>query len=128
MADNSTARNWCFTIHSDNVDLDKDQVKYAVYQREVCPTTKKEHWQGFFVATAPIRFKKAKSILRDPTAHVEKCKGTAEQNIAYCTKEDSRKEGTDPVEIGSRASIGQGKRRVGGKGTMTGLPWNLPIW
>lgn len=107
-----TARNWCFTSFKDAVALDEECVKYAVYQREIAPDTKKEHWQGFFVANNPIRFKKAKSIVKDETAHVEQCKGTPDQNIAYCTKEESRKPGTEPIEIGDRSKIGQGKRQV----------------
>lgn len=107
---NKTARSWCFTSYANDLDIDTTKIKYGIAQREVCPTTNREHWQGYFSANNAIRFKAAKAIVRDNSAHVEPAKGTADQNYVYCTKLDSRKPDTQPWEFGSREALGQGKR------------------
>lgn len=107
-----TARNWCFTsfkVDEPSIEENVDKIKYGVYQREVAPETGKEHWQGFVSMRSPVRMTGIKAVIGDPAAHVEVVKGTPEQNIAYCTKDESRKEGTQPREFGCRQVFGQGK-------------------
>lgn len=112
MQQNKTARSWTFTSFADNINIDPSKVKYAIYQREVCPETGREHWQGYFTAHGAVRLTGAKAIIGDNTAHMEIAKGNAEQNHKYCTKDECRKEGTMPTEIGTLAKMGQGKRYV----------------
>lgn len=104
-----TSRAWTFTSYKEDINLLQEKIKYAVYQREICPTTGREHWQGYFQAKSPIRFKSAKAIVNDDSAHVEKAVASPEKNREYCTKEDCRKPGTMPVEIGEMPK-GQGHR------------------
>ncbi len=42
-------RHWCFTSYLEVLPLvfDKHVVRYCCYQREVCPETKREHFQGY---------------------------------------------------------------------------------
>lgn len=104
---NSTrrVRNWCYTLYSD-VPLDI-QSTFHVWQREKCPHTSNLHFQGFIILKTPQEFKKVKKLLGE-RVHIEEAKGSIEQNIAYCTKEDSRVEG--PWRTGSYENSGQGKR------------------
>lgn len=88
-------------------------VDYYVYQREVCPTTNRQHWQGYVLLklehkTTIGRIKS--KILNDQTAHIEQARGTPEQNKAYCTKTDTRLAGTASVEWGSFEHRGAGRR------------------
>lgn len=75
--------------------------RYLAVGREVCPTTKREHWQGY-VAFKSAKARSAVSKLIGG-AHLEIARGNAQQNRDYCFKED----GTH-VEIG--VAPAQGKR------------------
>lgn len=65
-------------------------IKYLVFQREKCPDTEREHWQGFARFKRNLTIKQAQDLLGIPGAHMEKPHGTDEQCRDYCTKEDSR--------------------------------------
>lgn len=117
MQQQPTARSWTFVSYLANLDFQSDLVKYAVYQQETCPDTGRDHWQGYFTAKQAIRKTGAQKIVGDPVCHVEIAKASAEQNRKYCTKtglepefigKGGRKEGTDFVEIGTLAKLGQG--------------------
>lgn len=54
---------------------------------ETCPSTGKQHRQGWLMLDQPIRFKQLKSMFCD-TIHWEKMHGTLEENMDYCKKED----------------------------------------
>lgn len=109
---NTKLRHAAVTIFSDNLDIVRtlsqdERVRYVIAQQEVCPDTKRDHLQCYFQFTRPINFNTLKKLL--PGAHIEKARGTAEENRQYCSKRDSRKAGTEPFEAGSICS--QGKRK-----------------
>lgn len=89
-------RNCCFTSYKTELNIatqEEDQegqlfplVKYYIYQREICPETKKEHWQGYIEFLKPQYLNRIKEIIGDETAHIEKRKGTQKQAIEYCKK------------------------------------------
>ncbi|HUD08469.1 MAG TPA: hypothetical protein VMQ52_05300 [Candidatus Saccharimonadales bacterium] len=105
-----TARSYAFTAFKDPKldDLPKG-VSYVVYQHEICPTTGKDHWQGFIQFRQPQRWTKVQSLIADETLHVEKAKGSPEDNRRYCTKLKSKAENEEYVEFGI-ISKGQGER------------------
>lgn len=83
-------------------------VRYAIGQAEVAPTTGALHIQGYCELHKPMRFtglQSAVALLQG--AHMEASRGTRDQNIAYCSKEESRYFG--PAEYGDRG-ISQGHR------------------
>ena len=100
------SRWWCFT----NFDLDFDWnhlfenetcIVYLAYGEEVCPSTGREHQQGW------IYFKNSKASTRDilGTMHAEVMRGNIKQNDAYCSKEGSLIEyGVKPKQ-GARRDI-----------------------
>lgn len=105
-------RLWCFT----NFDLDFDYekyfidlaakgiVKYIACGRETCPNTGKEHDQGW------VYFRAQRSSVKQVShelggCHVEKCRGSIDDNDAYCSKDGQLREwGTKPKQ-GERSDL-----------------------
>lgn len=75
---------------------------YLVYGHETAPSTGTLHLQGYVRFENPKSFTAVKALLSS-TVHVEVAKGTAQQNRAYCVKQD-----TSPFEKGTLPA--QGKR------------------
>ena len=97
-------RNWCFTSFV-KPEPNTDKIQYMVYQKEKCPKTQREHFQGYVEFGDKQRMQSVKTIFNDNTLHVEPRRGTQRQAIAYCKKAESRIE--DPVEFGEAKSQGQ---------------------
>lgn len=77
-----------------------ENTEYMVVQEEVAPDTGRHHLQGFIIFKAKKRLTWLKR--RFPNGcHFEAARGTNEQNLQYCTKEDSR------AENGIRFSYGE---------------------
>lgn len=78
---------WCFTAYNTSVEEMKELIGNFgnyLFGEEICPTTGKNHLQGFIefsVKTRPLEKIKNKNI------HWEKIKGSKEDNIKYCSKE-----------------------------------------
>ncbi len=106
-----TCRSWCFTLYDVELDLftlfgGMPHCRYAVWQRESCPDTHREHFQGYIEFHQPVRMSVVKSVLGG--AHIESRRGSREQARDYCRKEESRVEG--PWEFGTWTPGGQGAR------------------
>lgn len=88
----SPSKSWCFTHNNWNVDqLDqlvqtfvKCDMSYII-GREIgeCGTP---HLQGF-VHSKKVKFRPIEKFKLDFSPHWEKCKGTFDQNVTYCSKE-----------------------------------------
>ena len=100
-AKDTRSRAWCFTMYrTDEPVFNKESMTYMIFQREKCPDTGREHWQGYVYFKAQKTMSSTKRQLNDLTVHLEKAKGNHEQNKTYCSKEESRVEGTQPKEHG----------------------------
>lgn len=85
---------WCFTSYDDEgPEIDLNLVTYLVFQKETCPETKKEHWQGYVEFKNRKRFKQVKEILGD-TCHIEPRRGNGQQASDYCKKTETAIAGT----------------------------------
>lgn len=104
-----STRAWIFTLNNPGLGFDPHQpgVQFAAYQTEIAPNTGTEHIQGYVYLEAKQRMSWLKNNISD-RAHWEPRKGTHEQALAYSTKEDTRKPGTEPTLVGNPPS--QGKR------------------
>lgn len=60
--------------------------KYAMAGLETCPTTGRQHLQGFMWLNDRSRFAAVRKQI--PGVHIAVMKGSLEQNEAYCSKED----------------------------------------
>ena len=74
---------------------------------ELCPTTGREHWQGIACFNTVQPAGKVRGMLGQPTAHVGQRTGELSDCIAYCTKLESRKPGTEPVVKGQPRCLKQ---------------------
>lgn len=103
----SRARRYSLTFFAEpDFVFDKDIVRYFVSCVEVCPDTKRTHYQSYIELFKPVSLKKLKQIVDDNKVHVEASKGSAIQNIEYCKKDGVvyREEGT-PTQQGKRTDI-----------------------
>lgn len=114
-------RSWVFTdFELDNVSRYKGlQAAVLVVGKETCPTTGREHLQGY------VSFANARSLAwwknQFPGAHVEPRRGSEEQAVAYCRKEgnvvvdrysprpDVRKRGSRDVQAECIARLAEGE-------------------
>lgn len=104
------ARAYCFTINNytpeDIRRLDALECEYIIYGKEVAPTTRTEHLQGYVHFKNQRTFNSAKLAI-GVNSHIEIARGTPQQNIAYCKKENNWVErGIEPKQ-GRRKDIEQ---------------------
>lgn len=85
-------------------DLPED-VRFLVLQLERGNTGNRLHLQGYLQCRSPQRFSRLHRLL-DPRLALDESHGSADANLAYCTKEDTRVDG--PWQAGTM--VGQGKR------------------
>lgn len=100
---NSKQRNYCFTSYQGKIEY-KENMTYLIQGIEICPTTGKEHIQGFVIFKNP---RVINGIIKEfPGIHWEICKGTIEDNYNYCSKDKNfTEEGTKPKGKGHRSDI-----------------------
>lgn len=105
-------RNWVVTMYGDDSPrFDEETMRFLVYQREKCPNTGRLHWQTYVVFKKQLRTKAVSNLFHN--AHVEPRKGTHEEALAYCEKEESRV--SPPVRFGdpsdSREASGEREKQ-----------------
>lgn len=83
---------WCFTFfYNDNLEIEilekrlKSYCKSYLYGFEICPTTGKNHLQGFMTCSKKRRFTEIQKQF--PKMSVRSCNGSEQSNIDYCSKE-----------------------------------------
>ncbi len=88
---NGKYTNWSFTLNNYTEDevksINEADAVYIIYGREHPDTT--PHLQGYIQFKHQKRLNEVKKALGTTRLHLEASQGTAEQNIAYCSKEDT---------------------------------------
>lgn len=102
---NVRIRNWVFTAFT-KPEPCTEHIQYMVYQKEIGKETQREHYQGYVEFNDKFTMRSVKRIFGNESIHLEPRRGTQEQAINYCKKEDTRAD--DPVEFGTKKK--QGKR------------------
>lgn len=88
-----------------------DRLRYLIFQKEICPETEREHFQGFLYSENPIGMQGAKNAIGDQIAHFEPMRGSIQQAIDYCKKPETRVPGStweeegEPPEQGRRTDL-----------------------
>lgn len=88
------SKGWAWTLNNPIMSgeallamLQRDvRVKYCVFQLEQGEQGTR-HFQGYCFMKDPVRMSVVLSLFGDSWPHLEKAKGTPEQNRVYCTKE-----------------------------------------
>lgn len=107
-AQTSESRNYAFTSFA--LDLfekyfDESKMKYLIIGKEKCPTTGKEHLQGYVNLKSSRNFKYMKKNIFKNGEHFAQCIASPEINIKYCKKDGDFKEwGTMPNQ-GKRTDL-----------------------
>ena len=100
----ANCKNWCFTLNNptenevERIKLlgEDESINYLIFQKEHGENNT-EHLQGYIQFAAKKRLGPAKAAVSE-RAHLEKARGTPDQNKTYCTKEEGRLDG--PWEYG----------------------------
>lgn len=103
-------QNWILTIYPDSNNIrdlslcitdwtSTGKITGLVVQEEICPTTQKLHYQAYVKFNNSVRLAQVKSIFGSGV-HGELRKGTEMEAIAYCSKLETRKPGTEPFFFG----------------------------
>lgn len=129
-------RFWCFTWNNPDGSLDVDaaswveqgKVRFIVFQLEEGENGT-PHYQGYLELQRTQRLAYLKKLI--PQAHFEVRRGTAEQAIAYCKKDEGRLEGPQEygqvIKQGERVDVAKFKRMVD-EGEMNVAIWDeLPL-
>lgn len=77
---------------------------FCICSVEICPRTQRHHLQGYIRFTHSVRIQHLKDV--GSTIHWTRCNGTEEENINYCSKEETHLFG--PFTFGKKTI--QGKR------------------
>lgn len=108
-------------------------MRYLVFQREVAPSTGREHWQGFLQLANSCRWKKAQEAIGDDKAHIE-IAADPKSAAEYCkaTEWKGKDKGAVPGtmrEFGT-FSAGQGSRNdlIAMKDMVDNAATDLEIW
>lgn len=109
------SRHWCWTLFCDRYDwfpfFEHEAHRYTVVQREVCPETGNEHWQGYTELFKPMRKSQMKwEIIGDSRVRLFERKGSRLEARIYCMEEETRLKGWGPYEFGEWNKKGQGNR------------------
>lgn len=102
-------RSWIFTKFNGAPAFDETTMSFLVFQEEECPTTGRRHFQGYVEFKGQHSHRRSAHILLMPQSDgLAPRHGTQKQAIAYCTKLETRVEGTEPQYFGKAG--GQGNR------------------
>lgn len=106
------AKRWCFTCNNpwNNKEIFinalEQHCKYIIIGDEVCPTTQTPHLQGYIELNNKLRWKQVQELFpAEDKVHFESCKGTPQQNRAYCSKEGKFVEFGSMTEQGKRTDL-----------------------
>lgn len=77
-----------------------EKMRYFISGEEICPETKRVHWQSYIELLAGTTMKQVQRLVENPVVHVEQCKCDGPTNIKYCKKDGNiwREEGTPAHE------------------------------
>lgn len=97
-------RRVCFTSYEEAPpEFDEGWMSYLLYGREVCPTTGRVHWQGYVELSTQKTLRQVIGLLSP--SHVEVAKGSAEENILYCSKDGEWVEWGESRQQGRRSDL-----------------------
>lgn len=80
-------RDYCYTAWREPKP-EYDRIRYIIWGIENCPTSGREHYQGYAIFDRTVRLRGAKKILgAGEDVHLEPRRGTRQQAKDYCSKD-----------------------------------------
>lgn len=110
-AQRGRTRNWMWTLNNPTeeersyftgLQTPPRGIQYLIFQEERAPDTGTIHFQGYLETPNTIRMSWLKNNFNS-RAHYDIRRGTQEEAIAYCSKEESRVEGGLSRELGQKS-------------------------
>lgn len=110
-AQRGRTRNWMWTLNNPTeeersyftgLQSPPRGIQYLIFQEERAPDTGTIHFQGYLETPNTIRMSWLKNNFNS-RAHYDIRRGTQEEAIAYCSKEESRVEGGLSRELGQKS-------------------------
>lgn len=100
-------RNICFTAweNFDSIVFDTEYMSYLVKGTETCPTSGKQHTQGYVEFLKVTDFSSMKKFLGGNQTHLERRRGTAKQASSYCKKDNNFEEFGTLSRQGKRSDL-----------------------
>lgn len=92
------ARRWTFTSYDVDGFTEPRGYRYLCYQTERCPATGRRHIQGYVEFERQKVFSTVKTAFGNDSIHLEVARGTARDNVSYCTKESTRTDGPSRID------------------------------
>lgn len=109
--------NWIFTLNN-YTDEDVERIhqnfpehyKYVIFGKEIAPTTGTPHLQGYLQLVSRRRLTGMKKLM--PRANLQEAKGSAAQNLKYCSKDANVTELGESTTAGQRSDLEDFKEAV----------------
>lgn len=120
-------RGMCFTRYQMHwpIEFNSKTMKYLCYGTEVCPTTGREHYQGFVYWKNP---RYPGSVAKQYSTAFFPMKGTIEQAVNYCKKDGKFEEFGEMPKQGRRTDLEElAQKLVNGETTVDDITINEPI-
>lgn len=116
-----------FSIKDFSVPTHHPDFQYFVYQVEKCPTTGKEHIQGYLELKKQVAFNSVKMMFSPAIVHLEQRRAkTNTKAIEYCTKAESRLRG--PWHFGEATDASGAKQERINWIEIRAKLWNFRTW
>lgn len=77
-------------------------ITFIIGQLEICPTTQRRHYQLYAESSKPLSRTQWKQHLGNNGAHIELRRGSQQQAIDYCTKQETRDPDANQINLGQR--------------------------
>ncbi len=121
----SQSKNWCFTdfelLDWSKIYEQEDNINYICWGNEVCPKTKKKHYQGWLQVTNKKRLGGMKKLCRSLKLHMEACRGTEGDNEKYCQKDNLYTKKGEFTTQGKRTDLEGLKKIIDEGGTLNDI-------
>lgn len=85
-------KNWCFTSFEKTKPEFSEKMRYLCFSPEVCPTTLRPHWQGYFYLKNDMTLSAIKKKINHSWKLIM-CNGSPAQNRVYCGADRYEKDG-----------------------------------
>jgi len=116
------SKNYCFTDYElldwDIIYKESDEIRYICWGLEVCPSTKRKHYQGWIQIKNKKRIGGIKKLCRSKKIHIESCMGTEGENNKYCQKDNLYQTVGEFITQGKRTDLDELKRILDRGGTL----------